>query len=152
MGVPVMAAHMFVFYFGIIADITPPVALAAMAGSAIAKSDPFKTGVTATRIAIAAFIVPYIFALNPQMLMIDVTVIGIIQILITSLVGMYAVSGALGGYFLYHNRWYESIILLIAGLMLIYPEIITDIVGLIVILVIGFLQTSRKKKEVQLNK
>ncbi|HHV95176.1 MAG TPA: TRAP transporter permease [Clostridiaceae bacterium] len=152
MGVPIMAAHMFVFYFGIIADITPPVALAAMAGSAIAKSDPFKTGITATRIAIAAFIVPYIFALNPQMLMIDVTAIGIIQILVTSLVGMYAISGALGGYFLYHVYWYERIILIVAGLMLIYPELITDIVGLIIISIIGVLQTTRKKRELQKEK
>jgi TRAP transporter 4TM/12TM fusion protein len=146
MGVPVIAAHMFVFYFGIIADITPPVALAAMAGSAIAKSDPFKTGVTATRIAIAAFIVPYIFALNPQMLMIDVTVPGVIQIIITSLIGMYAVSGALGGYFQYYAHWYERVILLFSGLMMIYPEIITDIVGFIIILAIGILQIRRKKK------
>ena len=68
-----MAAHFFVFYFGIVADITPPVALAAYAGSAIAKADPMKTGVNATKLAIAAFIVPYIFAMNPQMLFVDVS-------------------------------------------------------------------------------
>ena len=73
MGVPKMAAHFFVFYFGIVADITPPVALAAYAGSAIAKSSPMKTGINATKLAIAAFIVPYIFCMNPAMLLVDST-------------------------------------------------------------------------------
>ena len=86
-GVPKMAAHFFVFYFGIVADITPPVALAAYAGSAIAKSNPMKTGINATKLAIGAFVVPYIFCLNPAMLLIDVTPLGVIQIIITSLLG-----------------------------------------------------------------
>ena len=91
MGVPKICAHFFVFYFGIVADITPPVALAAYAGSAIAKSNPMKTGINATKLAIGAFIVPYIFCLNPAMLLIDVTAFGIIQIVITSLVGIFGV-------------------------------------------------------------
>jgi TRAP transporter 4TM/12TM fusion protein len=96
LGVPVLAAHMFTFYFGIVADITPPVALAAYAGSAIAKSDPFKTGLTATKIAIAAFIIPYMFVFNPAILLIDVTPLLIVQMLATSLVGMTAIGAATG--------------------------------------------------------
>ncbi|MGN1121597.1 MAG: TRAP transporter permease, partial [Eubacteriales bacterium] len=90
MGLPLLAAHMFVFYFGIVADITPPVALAAYAGSAIAHSNPLKTGVTATRLAITAFIIPYIFAFNSKMLFIDATVLEVILIILTSCVGIFA--------------------------------------------------------------
>lgn len=88
MGIPLLAAHMFVFYFGIVADITPPVALAAYAGSAIAHSNPLKTGITATKLAIGAFIIPYIFALNPSLLFIDVeSVWALIGIMVTSVIG-----------------------------------------------------------------
>jgi TRAP-type uncharacterized transport system fused permease subunit len=106
----IMSAHLFVFYFGIVADITPPVALAAMAGSAIARGDPFKTGVTATRIAIGAFIVPYIFVLNPAMLMIDVDIPEILLNVCTALLGMYALSGGLTGFVQDDCTWYERLI------------------------------------------
>ena len=92
MGVPVLAAHFFVFYFGIVADLTPPVALAAYAGSAIAQSNPMKTALTATKLAIAAFIVPYVFALNPVMLFIDVGgPMEVVLIVCTSLIGIFGV-------------------------------------------------------------
>mgnify|MGYP002601353021 FL=1 len=92
-GVTKMAAHFFVFYFGIVADITPPVALAAYAGSAIAKADPMKTGFNATKLAIAAFIVPYIFAFSPQMLFVDVTgAFQVVQICISALLGIFGVA------------------------------------------------------------
>ena len=97
-GVPKIAAHFFVFYFGIVADITPPVALAAYAGSAIAKSNPMKTGINATKLAIGAFIVPYIFCMNPSMLLIDITVIKMVQIIITSFVGIFGVAASLNGF------------------------------------------------------
>ena len=98
MGIPVVAAHFFVFYFGIVADITPPVALAAYAGSAIAKSDPMKTGVNATKLAIAAFIVPYIFAYSPALLFENVS--GwweVTQICISALLGIFGIAAALNG-------------------------------------------------------
>ena len=91
LGVPALAAHMFTFYFGIVADITPPVALAAFAGSAIAGSNPLKTGINASKIAIAAFIIPYIFVMNPAILLIDTTVALAIQIIITSIIGMFGI-------------------------------------------------------------
>ena len=99
MGIPVVAAHFFVFYFGIVADITPPVALAAYAGSAIAKSDPMKTGVNATKLAIAAFIVPYIFAYSPALLFENVS--GwweVTQICISALLGIFGIAAALNGH------------------------------------------------------
>ena len=147
MGIPMLAAHMFVFYFGIVADITPPVALAAYAGSAIAKSNPLKTGVTATKLAIAAFIVPYIFALNPAMLIVNVTNPWlIIQIAITSLFGIFGLSAGLEGYVLRHATWVERIILMAAGLMLIIPETITDIVGILLIVAVIVYQVIDEKK------
>ena len=146
MGVPVMAAHFFVFYFGIVADLTPPVALAAYAGAAIAQANPMKTAITATKLAIGAFIVPYVFALNPAMLFIDTTAIEIVQICITSLVGIFGVSAALEGYFLRHMTWYQRLLSLAGGLMLIYPGLLTDAIGLglIILMVITQLIQNRK--------
>ncbi len=140
-----ISAHLFVFYFGIVADITPPVALAAMAGAAIAKGNPFKTGVNSTKIAIAAFIVPYIFVLNPQMLMIDTTPLEVISVIITSVVGMYALSGGLTGFIIDNNKWYETILLIGGGLALIQPGIITDIIGFSCAAAVILLQYFRKK-------
>ena len=144
-----MSAHLFVFYFGIIADITPPVALAAMAGSAIAKGEPFKTGVNATRIAIGAFIVPYIFVLNPAMLMIDVNIIDIISTLITALIGMYAVSGGLAGFIEDKCNIIERLLLIGGGLCMIIPGLATDAIGLVITGIIILMQKRRvKAKEI----
>lgn len=142
----VMSAHLFVFYFGIVADITPPVALAAMAGSAIAKGEPFKTGVNATKIAIGAFIVPYIFVLNPSMLMIDAVWYDIVLNVITALMGMYALSGGLAGFVQDKCTWYERIILIGAGLAMIIPGWVTDVIGLAVLVGIIIVQKARAKK------
>lgn len=146
MGVPALAAHFFVFYFGIVADLTPPVALAAYAGAAIAQANPMKTAFTATKLAIGAFIVPYVFALNPAMLFIDTTAGEVILICITSLVGIFAVSAALEGYWMSHMKWYERVISVIGGLLLIYPGLVTDLVGLGAVVIIFVLQMVRKKK------
>ena len=142
----IISAHMFVFYFGIIADITPPVALAAMAGSAIAKGDPFKTGVTATRLAIGAFIVPYIFVLNPAMLLIDVDIPEVLLNVTTALLGMYSVSGGLAGFLQDDNYWYESLLLTGGGLCMIIPGWKSDLVGLVILVGIIALQKLRSKK------
>ena len=129
MGVPMVAAHFFVFYFGIVADLTPPVALAAYAGAAIAQANPMKTAVTSTKLAIGAFIVPYVFALNPAMLFVDTNAWEVILICVTSLVGMCGVAAGLEGYFLRNMRWYERIATIIGGLLLIYPGLVTDVIG-----------------------
>lgn len=146
MGIPILAAHMFVFYFGIVADITPPVALAAYAGSAIAKSNPLKTGITATRLAIAAFIIPYMFVYNPKMLFIDASIFDIISIIITSFIGIYAVAAGMEGHMFVKLPWWQRLFTLAGGLMLIVPEIITDIVGIAIVVAIVVIQKISEKK------
>ena len=145
MGVPAIAAHFFVFYFGIVADLTPPVALAAYAGAAIAQANPMKTALTSTKLAIGAFNVPYIFALNPAMLFVDTSVWEVILICITSVVGMFGVSSALEGYILTNMKWFERIIGGIGGLLLIYPGILTDIIGLALVGAVVLIQLISKK-------
>lgn len=146
LGYEPLAAHMFVFYFGIIADVTPPVALAAMAGAAIAKSDPLKTGIEATKLSIGAFIIPYMFIFNPDILMINTTIADVIPILITSLIGMFGVSAGLEGYVFRKCKAYERILFIIAGLLSIYPEFYSDIIGIAVIAILVIIQIATKNK------
>ena len=146
MGVPTIAAHFFVFYFGIVADLTPPVALAAYAGAAIAQANPMKTAFTATKLAIGAFIVPYVFALNPALLFVNTSVGEVILICITSFIGMFAVSATLEGYFVIPMRWYERLISCVGGLLLIYPGLVTDLIGLTLVTLVLVLQFVQKHK------
>ena len=146
MGVPAVAAHFFVFYFGIVADLTPPVALAAYAGAAIAQSNPMKTALTATKLAIGAFIVPYVFALNPAMLFVDTNAFEVITICITSFIGICAISAALEGYLLKHMSWPERIMSATGGLLLIYPGLVTDSIGLALVAVVVAMQVIGRKK------
>ncbi len=146
MGLPAVSAHFFVFYFGIVADLTPPVALAAYAGAAIAQANPMKTAFTATKLAIGAFIVPYIFALNPAMLFVDTTAWDVVLICITSLIGMYALSSSLQGYLLTKMPWYERVLSAAGGLLLIYPGLTTDLIGVAIVAVVVVLQLLERKK------
>jgi len=146
MGVEPIAAHFFVFYFGIVADLTPPVALAAYAGAAIAQANPMKTAFTATKLAIGAFIVPYVFALSPEMLFVDTTVWEVILICITSLIGIFGVSASLQGWFLCRMPWYERILSAVGGLLLIYPGIVTDSIGFGLLAVVLAAQLFERKK------
>lgn len=134
MGIPMLAAHMFVFYFGIVADITPPVALAAYAGSAIAGSNPLKTGVTATRLAITAFIIPYVFAYSPELLLVcegyEAHFLTVAQIILTSLIGCISVSAALENFLLHKNKIWETVLFAAGGLLLIIPSLVTDFIGM----------------------
>ena len=141
-----IAAHFFVFYFGIVADITPPVALAAYAGSAIAKADPMKTGVNATKLAIAAFIVPYIFCMNPSMLFIETTAFDVIQIGITSVAGLFGVASALNGYLYRPINPLFRILLIGGGLCMMVPGTVTDLVGVVVVAAIVLLQRATAKR------
>ena len=134
-GVPKIAAHFFVFYFGIVADITPPVALAAYAGSAIAKSNPMKTGVNATKLAIGAFVVPYIFCMNPAMLFLESTAVEVVTIIITSIVGIFGVAAAMNGFLFKKQNWLIRIMLCVGGLLMMNPTVITDLVGMCILLV-----------------
>ena len=146
MGVPAIAAHFFVFYFGIVADLTPPVALAAYAGAAIAQANPMKTAITATKLAVGAFIVPYVLALNPSLLFIDTAAMEVVLIIITSLIGIFAVSASLEGYLICKMSWYQRVISLVGGLLLIYPGLITDSLGILLVAIVTFIQIITKKK------
>ena len=150
MGVPAVAAHFFVFYFGIVADLTPPVALAAYAGAAIAQSNPMKTALTATKLAIAAFIVPYVFALNPAMLFVDTTAWEVVLICITSFIGIFAISASLEGFLLKAMPWYQRILAAAGGLLLIYPGIVTDSIGLGLVAAVVVLQFLGRKQAVSI--
>ena len=165
LGVQPIVAHMFAFYFGIIADVTPPVALAAIAGAAIAKAKPMKTAVNATKLAIGAFIIPYMCVYNPQMLMLDAKPLGVIMIIITSLIGMFGISVALEGYGFKNTGIFtgsgkpaglvvtfdviERLLFAGAGLLCVLPETKTDILGLglMAVLIIYQLLTKKFKKE-----
>ena len=148
LNVEPVAAHFFVFYFGIVADITPPVALAAYAGSAIAKSDPMRTGLVATKLAIAAFIVPYVFALNPAMLFVNVTsVFEVVQICITSLLGIFGIAAALNGYLGRHLNPLVRIILATGGLCMVIPGTVTDLIGLTALVLVVVYEYGMKRKE-----
>ena len=145
---PVVAAHFFVVYFGIVADITPPVALAAYAGSAIAKSDPMKTGVNATKLAIAAFIVPYIFAYSPALLFENIS--GwweVAQICISALLGIFAIAASLNGFLYKKIHPVLRIVLAIGGLGMMIPGTLTDVVGLALVLAVIFYQRVSARKD-----
>jgi len=156
-GVPMLAAHMFCFYFGIVADITPPVALAAYAGSAIAKSNPFKTGLNATKLAIAAFLVPYMFAMNPAMIMIDpvtkevaITMqafLTALPMVVTAIIGLFGIGGGFFGYLNGHLNAVMRVISTAGGLLLVIPGTVTDIIGIALIaLVFVMTHLSNKRK------
>ena len=149
MGMHVLAANMFVFYFGIVADITPPVALAAYAGSAIAKAPPMKTAFNATRLAIAAFIIPYIFAFNNAMIFVgdDVTVWSVASITISATLGMLSIASGLMGYLIHDLKWISRIALIAGGLLMIIPGTVSDLAGFAVLAAIFILQTIENKKE-----
>ena len=147
MGVPTMAAHFFVFYFGIVADITPPVALAAYAGSAIAKSKPMKTAFNASKLAIAVFIVPYMFCYTPAMLLIDTTPLRVVQIAITAFIGVFAVASALEGYCFARMHMITRIVIAAGGLMLIHPALLTDVIGIAVVVAILVFNRVVEKKQ-----
>lgn len=147
LGFKPLAAHLFAFYFGIIADITPPVALAAIAGAAIAKAKPIKTALNATKLAIGAFIIPYVFVYNPQMLLIDTTVWNALPICVTALIGMFALSAALEGYCFRHENILERAIFAAAGIMCILPTHSTDIIGIAILAALIVFQLVMKKKD-----
>jgi TRAP transporter 4TM/12TM fusion protein len=147
MGVPIIAAHMFVFYCGIIADVTPPVALAAYAGSAISGGNALWTGVNASKLAIGAFIIPYVFVMSPELLMINATAGTVVMATITALIGMIGISSALIGCYIVKLNPLERILLFAAGLLMIDPGTLTDVLGFAVFAAITVVQYKRKKSQ-----
>lgn len=132
-GVPLIAAHMFVFYFGIIADITPPVCLAAYAASGLAGSNPFRTGTTAFKLAIAAFIIPFMFVIEPSLLLQDVTFMGFVPSLLTAIIGMAAISAGLFGFRPEGDPAVQRLPFIIGGLLLVYPSVLISVAGLAIV-------------------
>lgn len=149
MGVPIMAAHMFVFYFGIIADITPPVALAAYAASGISGGNPMKTGLVASKLAVAAFVVPYVFVYAPVLLMVKATTVEIIITATAAVIGMWGLGMAMIGYWYTDISWPVRVVSFGAGLMLIDPGLLTDAIGAAILIGIYFLQRYKKRKQME---
>lgn len=158
--IPILVAHMFVFYFGLFANITPPVALAAFAGAGIAGGDPMRTGFQALKLSLAGFIIPFLFVYNPAMLMIDTTNVAVnarefalpawttvISIIITSVVGILAFGAAVEGYFKTELNFFWRIFLGIGALGMIIPETITDIIGIILVVIALSINILKAKKE-----
>ena len=148
LGLPAVAAHFFVFYFGIVADITPPVALAAYAGSAIAKSNPMKTGFAATKLAVAAFVVPYIFAYSPAMLFVNVEGFWpVLQIGLSSLLGIFCIAAALNGHLIRRIPLLLRLLLAVGGLCMMIPGWLTDLAGLVIMAAVIVFQYVKSKKD-----
>ncbi|TCL48454.1 TRAP transporter 4TM/12TM fusion protein [Thermolongibacillus altinsuensis] len=146
LDVPVLAAHMFVFYFGIVADITPPVCLAAYAGAGLARANPFMTGVRAFMLATAAYIIPYVFVLNPQMILIDAEPLFLTISIATAIIGMIGVSSAMTGYLVRKTHVWERIVLFISGLFLISPNMMYSGIGIVLLIIVGVAQSRRPKE------
>lgn len=159
-GIPVLVSHLFVFYFGIFANITPPVALAAFAGAGISGGDPMRTGFTALRLSLAGFLIPYLFVYNPSMLFIDPTglsvnatefpfppIIEVLLITVTAVIGIIGFGAALEGYYKMELQWLIRLVLGIGSLLLIIPESITDLIGIIIVVSIFSWKTIQFKKQ-----
>jgi len=142
-----LSAHLFVFFFGIVADITPPVALAAFAASGVSGGDPIKTGFVAAKLAVAAFIIPYMFVYNPAMLMMGASVTEIIWVVFTAFIGMVAIGAGLIGFWYRKCNWIERLLATATGLALIFPETITDIVGIVAFVILLAIQYTTRDKD-----
>ncbi|MEG6585254.1 TRAP transporter permease [Dendrosporobacter sp. 1207_IL3150] len=147
MGIPILAAHLFVFYFGIIADVTPPVALAAYAGAAVSGGNALKTGVNASKLAIAAFLIPYIFVFSPTLLMINATAGTLIYATCTALIGMIGIGAAMIGFFMTKANFIERILFFVGGILLVDPGSFTDMIGAGILTLVVFWQWTKKRKQ-----
>ena len=151
LGVNPIAAHMFVLYFGIISDVTPPVCLSALAASSIAKSNPIKTGVLATRNAVSGFLIPFVFVLSPMILLIGNDYRRLLFDLPTATLGIVGISAAMAGYFMDRLGVYEIALLIAGGIMAVYPANAVSLVGVLVIFLVFGTQVLRHRKTFQAN-
>ncbi|WP_421873047.1 TRAP transporter permease [Nitratireductor rhodophyticola] len=126
--IPLIAAHMFVFYFGIMADVTPPVGLASFAAAAVSGGDPIKTGFTAFFYSLRTVLLPFIFVFNTDLLLIDVSWFEAVWVTLQATVAMLIFAAATQGFFMARNRWWESIALLLVTFMLLRPGFFLDLV------------------------
>ena len=158
LGVNLMCAHLFILYFGVVADVTPPVALAAYAGAGIAGANSMKTGFQAFKLALGAFIIPYIFCINPHLVMIDkvvgttiswLPITAALPNIATALIGTICLAGCVEGYLFGRLRSWQRIILIIAALGLLDPNTLTDIIGLSALALIFISQKLLNKNKAQ---
>lgn len=147
LGVPLIAAHLFILYFGVVADITPPVALAAYAGAGIAGANAMKTGFIALKLALAGFLIPYIFVLSPALVLVNVTWAQAIHTFITASVGIIGLATGVQGFFLIKTRFYERMLLFVSAFALIVPGLWTDLVGFSALALVYFLQKARRERK-----
>jgi len=145
--IAMLIAHMFVFYYGILADITPPVALASYAGSGIAGSDPFKTGFTSFKIALSGYLVPFVFAYNPILLGVNFQLLPAILAIVTAFIGVIILAASTIGFLSTHLKYYERIALFVSAILLIIPGFKTDIIGVLIAIAMYYLQSLRKKEK-----
>ncbi|MBW1700076.1 MAG: TRAP transporter permease [Deltaproteobacteria bacterium] len=143
-GIPIIAAHLFVFYYGIVADDTPPVGLCAYAAAGIAQSDPLKTGINSFRLDAAAFTLPFIYLYNTQLLMIDVHLPELLYISFTAIVGMFSFSAGIQGFLITRAKLWERFTFFVIAIALIKPGFTTDLLGFAGLGSIYFLQKRRK--------
>ena len=148
LGVPLIAAHLFIFYYGVVAEVTPPVALTSYAAAAIAGSPSVETAFNGLRLSFAAFLVPFLFIYNPKLLMYNVSFIPLMLTIVTSLVGILCLGVGLGGYFITNCKWYERGLLVFASVSLIFHGVATDLTGIVILAIIYFIQKKRKQREV----
>jgi TRAP transporter 4TM/12TM fusion protein len=146
MGVVPLAAHLFIFYFGMLCMVTPPVSFAAYAGAAIAKADPMKTGWTAWTFALAGFLLPYMFVYNKSLLLMGSTA-NIVLATFTSIIGVICLGAAVIGYFVKETRLFERILLFAAAFLLIKPGLATDALGALCVAVVVFLELKGLKAQ-----
>ncbi|WP_264372020.1 TRAP transporter permease [Salicibibacter halophilus] len=147
LGVQPVVAHLFVFYFGIFANITPPVALAAFAAAGLSGGGPMRTGFHALKLALAGFVIPFMFVYNDALLLIDTTVMEGIIVIITATIGVIMLGIAAERYFLYKLNLLFSGLMAVGGVMFLYPGTMSDVIGLAILLLILAIQFISKKRQ-----
>lgn len=149
LNVPPMAAYMFVLYFGIAADLSPPVALAAYAGAGIAGDDPMKTGFTAVKLALAGFLVPYIYVYNPMLVLVGFKPLPFAIAIITAILGVFLLGMGSIGFYRVKLAFWQRLLCFAGALGLLIPGVQSDILGLVIFVAMHFVQILREKKELQ---
>ncbi len=149
LGIPALAAHMFVFYFAMFANITPPVALASFAAAGLSGGDPMKTGLQSVKLSLAGFIVPYFFIHNTALLLLDTTPLVAIRVTITAIIGVTMIGMATEGYLFTDLNWLLRIVTFIGAILLITANPIQDVFGIVILVAVILIQRSLRRKEQQ---
>jgi TRAP transporter 4TM/12TM fusion protein len=149
LGVPEYAAHMFIFYYAVLAEVTPPTALSAFAAAAITGGDPYKTTMMSWKYTLPAFLVPFMFTIHPDGvgLLLKGSLVNILMTNLTALIGVGALAAGLSGWLLRRTSWLERCLLVAGGLILVHPGALSDILGIALVTVVAFWQWSRNRKE-----